>query len=220
MKRAAGAKTPFISQAKPTTPPVLIIIFVIWSTEFKFIGILNYSIIVFIRRQYDPYLWGIQTSTIPMIPACPVTQCDSEHLLIPQSARPGVTPQLHCPVVKKEPVLVYLQAVDQWWIKEDMGGEREEFAPHRLTSWGYRDEALKAEIPFFPVSQSSSQSCLRGDRCSGNTVLIYAAAYGAWFMSAVLWTTRRALALLPNLLTKAKQFAKSIRNADVFFRRG
>lgn len=80
-----------------------------------------------------------------------------------------------------------LQAVDHGWIKEGMGGEREELAPHCSASWGDRDEALKAEIPFPTFSQSSSQSCLRGDRCTGNAVLTYA---------AVPWTTPRALALV------------------------
>lgn len=70
------------------------------------------------------------------------------------SATPARTHTLaFCPVQQKEPVLVYLQAVKHWWIKEDMGREREEFHP-LLSAWLVGDiETRHWKLKFiFPLS--------------------------------------------------------------------
>lgn len=114
---------------------------------------------------------------------------------------------------KKDPVIVYLQPVNHWWIKEDMSTEREE--PPPTIDIKTRQRRLKFIFPPFP--QSSSQSCLRGDRCPGNILLIYAAANGVWFMSAVLWTCCLHLSSCQIASQKRiDRLEESFQNADCF----
>lgn len=67
---------------------------------------------------------------------------------------------------------------------------------HCLATWGYRN--AKSWNSFFPLTQFPSQLCLRGNRCPGTIVLIYAAASRAWCMLAVPWTGCAQLLLLPS----------------------
>lgn len=63
------------------------------------------------------------------------------------------------------------------------------YPPSAWLVGGIKTRNQKPKIHFPPLfPQSSSQSCLRGDRCPGDIVLIHAAANRVWFMSAGLWT--------------------------------